>query len=46
MNKLWALDKVRMDFIESRTELRGCWICEFVEWASMWAHVRGGLGEG
>ena len=37
---------VRMDFIESRTELRGCWFWELVDWAAMLAHVLAGLDGG
>jgi hypothetical protein len=37
---------LKMDFIESRTELRGSWFWEFVDWAAICPHVCGGLGEG
>ena len=35
----------RMDFIESRMELRSCWFSECVGLAATWAHVRDGLGK-
>jgi len=46
VHNLWKMNKVRMDFIQSRTELRSCGFWEFVDWAAMWAHVCGGVGKG
>ena len=45
MHNLWKSNMERIDFIESRTELRGCWFWEFGDWATTWAHVCGGPDE-
>jgi len=35
----------RIGFIESRTELKGCWFWECVGLAAIWAYVRDALGK-